>query len=109
MEIGRLDGMKFMDSIIDKETGEMVEPSMEVIRNTGIIPYLSAIFAALAKRNEVTIRWEEIEDEDGEPKNGFLLAEAEEDDELLEVIDACSNEFETAVAEMFAKKEAEDE
>ena len=110
MEIARINGMQFLNSVIDMETGEPVQPSMEVIRNMGIIPVISAIIAGLEKTNKVTLLYEDIYDEDGTSSDGCLVVEVDDDDEeLLELVDQCSTQIEAVVAEKFAREGIEDE
>lgn len=113
MEIARISGMQFLNSVIDMETGEPVQPSMEVIQNMGIIPVISAIITALGERNKVTLLYEDIyDDEDGTSSDGLLVVEvddADDDKELLKHITQCSTYIEEVVAEKYAREGIEDE
>ena len=112
MEIARISGLQFLNSVIDMETGEPIQPSMEGIQNMGIIPVVSAIITALGERNKVTLLYEDIYDEDGASSDGCMVVEVDDtddDEELLKHIAQCSTYIEEVVAERFAQEEIEDE
>lgn len=108
MELARINGMRFINSIEAVNSGETKMDS-QLVEDIGLVDALGAIIVGLTRVGKVTLRAEEVLDPDTEETVDVdLIFEVDSYNEELEpAIDSVKEEMKALIAEAFIAKEEE--